>query len=206
MPRFTQRRARGGSPIIVGLTGSIAMGKSTAAKMIREMGIPVFDSDASSRALTATGGAAIPAITKRFPGVMVNGQLDRQALAKLVFSSPRDLVALEAIVHPLVKAARQKFVRQAKRARRRVLVFDVPLLFETKSEHQCDIVIVISAPAFLQRQRALARPGMDQPLLSSVLSRQIPDAVKRTLADVVVPSGLGKAETLRRLKKTFMSL
>ncbi|MBL8629688.1 MAG: dephospho-CoA kinase, partial [Rhodospirillaceae bacterium] len=114
------------------------MGKSTAAKMLRDLGIPVFDSDAASRASTAPGGVALDAIAKRFPDVMTSSGLDRQALAKKVFSNAHDLKALEAIIHPLVRSARRKFMGRISAQRRRAVVFDIPLLFETKSERECD--------------------------------------------------------------------
>ena len=139
-----------------------------------------------------------------FPMLCVNGMLDRTALAKKVFASAHDLAALEHILHPMVRANRSHFTRRAAHQRQRVIVFDIPLLLEKKSERECDLVIVVTAPAFLQRQRALARPGMDAARLKGVLAKQMPDAQKRKFADVVVPSGLGKAETLRRLKKTLM--
>lgn len=180
------------------------MGKSTAANMLHDLGIPIFDSDAASRATTAPGGSALGAIAKRFPDVFVNNVLDRQALAKKVFSDARDLKTLEAIVHPLVRAGRQHFMQRMSAQRRRAVVFDIPLLFETGSERECDVVFVVTAPAFLQRQRALARPGMDEARLKGVLAKQMPDAQKRRRADAVIPSGLGKAHTLRALKKALM--
>ncbi len=180
------------------------MGKSTAAKMLRDLGIPVFDSDAASRATTAPGGSALAAIAERFPDVMVNGVLDRQGLAKKVFSNAHDLKALERIIHPLVRADRQHFIRRVAHQRKHLMVFDIPLLFETKSEHECDVVFVVTAPTFLQRQRALARPGMDEARLRGVLAKQMPDVQKRARADAVIPSGLGKAHTLRCLKKALM--
>lgn len=182
------------------------MGKSTAAAMLRRLGLPVFDSDGAVRALTAKNGAAIPAIAKRFPGTVHKGTLDRQALAKKVFSSSRQLTVLEAILHPLVKSRRSKFLSRMTRQRKKLVIFDIPLLFETGAERGCDAVIVISAPATIQRQRVLRRPGMTTARLSSILSRQMPDAQKRRRADVVVPSGIGKAETLRRLKKALIVL
>lgn len=204
MPRGPRRRARGRVPYIVGLTGSIAMGKSTAAAMIRDLGIPVFDSDAASRALTARGGAAVAAVGARFPGVVINGAVDRQALGRIVFGQPLELAALEAIIHPLVRASRGRFMRAAAHRRVRMVVVDVPLLFETGGEAACDAVLVVSAPAFLQRQRALARPGMTGEKLAGVLKHQLPDPDKRRRADAVIPSGLGRAFTLRRLKKALI--
>jgi len=203
MTRVSQRRPRPHAPYIVGLTGSIAMGKSTAAKMIRDLGIPVFDADAVSRALTAHGGAATPAVAKRFPGVIVDGRIDRQALAKLVFTSPIELAALEAILHPLVRANRRHFLHRSTHRRARRVLLAISLLFEKTYQRECDRVLVVSAPAFLQRQRALARPGMDDARLTGVLKHQMPDAKKRRLADAVIPSGLGRALTLRRLKKAL---
>ncbi|MSO98198.1 MAG: dephospho-CoA kinase [Rhodospirillaceae bacterium] len=206
LSRASHRRTRASFPRIIGLTGSIAMGKSTAASMLRRLGLPVFDSDGAARALTAKNGAAMPAIAKRFPGTVRKGTLDRQALAKKVFSSPRQLAILEAILHPLVKARRAKFLSRMTRQRKKRVIFDIPLLFETGGERSCDAVIVISAPATIQRQRVLRRPGMTAGLLSSILSRQMPDSQKRRRADIVIPSGIGKAETLRRLKKALMVL
>jgi dephospho-CoA kinase len=202
--RRSRRRPRSAWPRIVGLTGSIAMGKSTAAAMLRRFGIPVFDSDAVARAVTAPGGAALPAIAAAFPGAVAHGVLDRQKLAAEVFADPARLAALERIVHPLVKAARTSFLQRAARRRCRRVVFDIPLLFETGAEAECDAVLVVAAPAFLQRQRVLARPGMSEARLQGVLGRQMPAALKARRADVVVPSGLGRALTLRRLKKALM--
>jgi dephospho-CoA kinase len=202
--RYSPRRAHRVAPLIVGLTGSIAMGKSTAAQMLRALGIAVFDSDAAARALTAPNGGALPAVAKTFPGVVHDNVLDRKALAKMVFSDAQKLQSLEAIIHPLVKHARQNFVRAAARRRCKIVVFDIPLLFETSSEGECDVVLVVSCPVFLQRQRALARPGMTAQLFDSILKRQMPSTMKARRADVVIPSGLGRALTLRRLKKALI--
>jgi dephospho-CoA kinase len=189
--------------MIVGLTGSIAMGKSTAAKMARGLGVPVFDSDATVRALTAPHGQALPAIAAAFPSVVENGVLDRKALAQLVFNTPQKLHRLESILHPMVKRARQKFLQTATRHRRKRVVFDIPLLFETKAERECDLVLVVCAPAFLQRQRILARPGMTAALFNSVLQRQMPAAQKMRRADIVISSGCGRGVTFRQLKKAL---
>jgi dephospho-CoA kinase len=199
----THRRSRKNGPVIVGLTGSIAMGKSTAAAMVRQMGVPVFDSDAVSRAATAPGGTAIPQVAALFPDVVTNGILDRKALGKSVFDSPAQLKRLEAIIHPIVKQARKQFLARAARARRRVVVFDIPLLFETRAERECDIVLAVTAPAFLQRQRVLARPGMTDQLLQSVLLRQTPSVKKAAKADVVLSSGLGRAVTRHQLARAL---
>lgn len=201
--RGGHRRTGKHVPVIVGLTGSIAMGKSTAATMARQMGIPVFDSDAVSRAATAPGGAAIAQVATMFPGTVTNGTLDRKALGKIVFDSPSQLKRLESLIHPLVKRARKKFLALAARARRRVVVFDIPLLFETRAERECDVVLVVTAPLFLQRQRVLARPGMTDQLLQSVLRRQMPSVTKAAKADVVLSSGLGRAVTWHQLARTL---
>jgi len=200
------RRARPSFPRIIGLTGSIAMGKSTTAAMLRNLNLSVFDSDAAARALTAKNGAALAAVARAFPGAVNKGALDRKMLAKQVFNAPKKLAKLESILHPRVKAARRAFVRNATRARENAVVFDIPLLLETRAERECDLLIVVDAPAFLQRQRALARPGMTPALLSAVLARQMPAAQKRTRADIVIPSGLGRAFALRRLKKALRGL
>ncbi len=202
--RRHRRRHRAQGPLIVGITGSIAMGKSTTVRMARNLGAAVFDSDATSRRLTAPTGAALPAIAKAFPSAMENGVLDRKALAKIVFDAPQKLKHLEAIIHPLVQRARAAFLRSATRRRCKVVVFDIPLLFETGAQSQCDLVVVVDAPDFLQHQRALARPGMTSSVLAGILARQTPAARKRHMADVVIPSGLGRALTLRRLKKALM--
>ena len=183
---------------IVGLTGSIGMGKSVAAAMLRRQGVWVHDADAAVHTLLGKGGAAVEAIRRAFPGVVKNGAVDRVALGKRVFGDTKALRRLEAIVHPLVRAQTDQFIEAAARARRPLVVLDIPLLFE-KGGRQCDAVIVVSAPAFLQAQRVLRRPGMSPKRLSEILARQMPDQEKRHRADAVVLSGLGKGETFRQL-------
>lgn len=185
--------------VILGLTGSIGMGKSTAAAMLRRMHLPVYDSDAEVHKLLAPGGAAVPAIDVAFPGVVADGAVDRQALGAIVFDDPAALARLEAIVHPLVRDVQGRFLRAQARRGADLAVLDIPLLFETRQEGKCDAVVVISAPRFLQAQRVLARPGMTQEKLDGILARQMPDSEKRRKADFVVPSSLGRALTLRRL-------
>lgn len=198
MNRRTQRR-----PYIIGLTGSIAMGKSTAAAMMRQAGVPVFDADAAVHELTRPGGPAIAAIAKRFPATVTRRVLDRKALGALVFKNPKALKDLEAILHPLVAKTRSDWFGRQARARRGLLVLDIPLLFETKGERRANEIWVVSAPGFLQRQRALARPGMTAERLKGILARQMPDAEKRRHADLVLPTGIGRHETLRRVKKAL---
>lgn len=187
--------------IILGLTGSIGMGKSTAASMLRRMGVPVHDADATVHALFGPGGKAIAAVAAAFPGVLgADGAIDRKALGAKVFGDDAALKRLEAIVHPLVRAAERDFLARQRRRRTRLVVLDIPLLFETQGERRCDVVAVVSAPAFLQAARVLARPGMTRQRLDAVLAKQMPDGDKRRRADVVIPTGLGKNPAWRRLR------
>lgn len=181
--------------VIVGLTGSIGMGKSTAAKMLREMGVPVYDADAAVHALQAPEGAALPGIEAAFPGVVKAGVLDRQALGARVFGNKTALRQLEAIVHPLVAQRQKAFLRRAALAGENLVVLDIPLLFEGLGERRVDATLVVSAPAFLQRRRVMARPGMTAEKLDGILRQQVPDALKRRKASVIIPTGLGLAPT-----------
>jgi dephospho-CoA kinase len=186
---------------ILGLTGSIAMGKSTAARMLKAMRLPVWDADAEVHALQRKGGACVAAIARAFPGAVVDGAVDRRKLGAIVFNDSAALKKLEAILHPTVRVNMHRFIRTMRRQRRKMIVLDIPLLFEGGSDRFCDSVIVVSAPAFLQRQRILRRPGMTVEKMRGILSRQMPDAEKRARADHVVSSGLGFAHTARALKK-----
>jgi len=184
---------------VLGLTGSIGMGKTTAARMLRRMGLPVHESDAAVHRLMAPGGAAVAPIAAAFPGVVRNGAVDRALLGARVFADPALLRRLERIVHPLVRRASERFLKHARRQHRSLAVLDVPLLFEGGGDRRCDLVVVVSAPAFVQRARVLARPGMTEAKLAGILARQMSDAEKRRRADLVVPTGLGRAVTWRRL-------
>ena len=192
--------------VILGLTGSIGMGKSTAAKMLRQMGVPVYDADAAVHRLQAPGGIALPPIEAAFPGVVKRGVLDRQALGARVFGDKAALRRLEAIVHPLVQQQQRMFVKQAARRREPVVVLDIPLLFEGMGERRVDGVLVVSAPAFLQRQRVMARPGMTGEKLAGILRQQVPDSLKRRKATVVIPTGLGLAPTRAALAEAVRRL
>ena len=191
-----RRRTR---PRVIGLTGSIGMGKSTAAAMLRAAGLPVFDADAEVHRMMAPGGAAVAPIEAAFPGTVCEGAVNRRALGDLVFADTEALRRLERIVHPLVGRAERAFLRRAARERRRAVVRDVPLLFETGGEKRCDWTVVVSAPAHIQAARVLARPGVTRELLESVRAKQTPDAEKRKRADVVVPTGAGLRLTRDRL-------
>jgi len=178
---------------VIGLTGSIAMGKSTTAAMLRRLGIPVHDADAAVHRLTGPKGRAVAAIAARFPGVVdETGAVDRRLLGPRVFKDKKELKALEAILHPLVKDEEKRFMQRQYREKRRLVVLDIPLLFETRGEGRCSAVWVVSAPRLLQTQRVLRRPGMTGDRLAAVRARQIPDAQKRRRADLVVPTGLGR--------------
>jgi dephospho-CoA kinase len=192
--------------MILGLTGSIGMGKSTAAKMLRQMGVPVYDADAAVHRLQAPGGIALPPIEAAFPGVVKNGVLDRQALGARVFGNKEALRRLEAIVHPLVAREQRRFIRRAAMNREPLVVLDIPLLFEGLGERRVDGVLVVSAPAFLQRQRVMARPGMTAEKFAGILKQQVPDSQKRRKATVVIPTGLGLAPTRAALTKAVREL
>jgi len=186
--------------VILGLTGSIGMGKSTAANAFRRLGIPVFDADAEVHGLLRGGGAGVAATQAAFPGVVKEGAVDREALGRRVFADEGALHRLEGILHPLVGEAERRFLRRAALRRAGLVVLDVPLLFETGADKRCDAVVVVSSPARVQRARVLSRPGMTEEKLLGILSRQLPDLEKRRRADFVVGTGLGLAESLRAIK------
>ncbi len=177
--------------ITVGLTGSIGMGKSTTAAMFAAAGVPVYDADAEVHALYAKGGAAVEPVGEAFPGVVVDGAIDRTRLSHLVVGKSEDMKRLEAIVHPLVGASRAGFFEKAVAQGADIVVLDIPLLFETGGEARVDAVVVVSAPADIQRQRVLARPGMDEAKLDAILARQMADVEKRARAHFVIDTGQG---------------
>ena len=187
--------------IIIGLTGSIGMGKSTAAAMFRSLGVPVQDSDAAVHAMFAKGGAAVEAVGKAFPEVVKDGAVDRAALGRLVYGDNAALRTLESIVHPLVGKARDAFLGEMRARHEPVVVLDIPLLFEAKLDRLCDATVVVSAPRFLQEARVLSRPGMTRERFERILAQQMSDAEKRRRADFVVATGVGRAHSLNRLKQ-----
>ena len=187
--------------LIVGLTGSIGMGKSATAAVFRRLGVPVHDADAAVHDLLDEGGGAVEAVGRCFPGVVSEGRVDRRQLGERVFGDRAALARLEAILHPMVRRRQERFLRLAVRQRRRVVVLDVPLLFETGGEVNCDLVVVVSAPAFLQAERVLRRPGVTRARLRSILASQMGDAEKRRRADFVVATGLGHAHTRRAVAR-----
>lgn len=174
---------------VLGLTGSLGMGKSTTASFFAEAGVPVHDADAVVHRLYE--GEAVGAIEAAFPGTTAAGKVDRTKLAARVVDDPDGLRRLEGIVHPLVQAAERRFLAEAERAGAPVVLLDIPLLFETKAENRVDAVVVVSAPAEVQRQRVLERPGMTADKLAALVSRQMPDSEKRRRADFVVDTSRG---------------
>nr|WP_298931774.1 dephospho-CoA kinase [uncultured Erythrobacter sp.] len=184
-------------PVIIGLTGSIAMGKSTVAAMFEDAGIPVFDADAAVRIMQGPDGELIPAIEEAFPGSTGPEGVNRDALGKLVFGDKEALARLEAIVHPAVGLKRMQFLGENTDAP--VILFDIPLLFEGGGNESVDVVVVVSAPAEAQRERVLARPGMTEDKFEHILSLQTPDAEKRSRADFVINTGTPLEETRQQV-------
>jgi len=171
-------------PFVLCLTGSLGMGKSRTAKFFAEQGVPVYDADAVVHELYA--GEAVPVIDRAFPGALVDGKVDRARLAALVLGDDAALARLESIVHPLVAARREKFLADARANKAKAVLLDIPLLFETRGERVCDAVVVVSAPADMQRRRAFERPGMTEEKFTALLAKQLPDGEKRQRADFVV--------------------
>ncbi|KCZ64709.1 hypothetical protein L53_16270 [Hyphomonas sp. L-53-1-40] len=177
--------------IVLGLTGSIGMGKSATADLFRDEGVPVYDADAAVHALYAKGGAAVAPVEAAFPGVMVDGAIDRMALRTHVLDDAEAMRKLEAIVHPLAGDAQKQFRDKAREDGARFVVLDIPLLYEVGGYAYCDYVAVVTAPAEVQRERVLSRPGMTEETFESILARQMPDAEKRAKADFIISTAHG---------------
>ncbi len=184
--------------IVLGLTGSIGMGKSTTAKLFAEAGVPVYDADAAVHALYE--GEAAPAIEAAFPGTTVDGRVDRNRLSARVVHDPAAMKQLEDIVHPMLGASRQKFLQAAEQSGAPVAVVDVPLLFETAGEKRVDAVVVVTTTAEVQRERILARPNMTDEKLDAILARQMPDAEKRRRANFIVDTSHGVEPVRARIR------
>ncbi|KQM21825.1 dephospho-CoA kinase [Novosphingobium sp. Leaf2] len=189
---------------ILGLTGSIGMGKSTVAAMLRDLGVPVFDADAAVRALQGPGGALVPQIEAAFPGTTGPQGVLREKLGQAVFADPAQLARLEAIVHPAVAELRRDFLAQHPDAP--LVVFDIPLLFEKGGDRSVDVVAVVSAPADVQAQRVLARPGMTADKFADILKLQMPDADKRARADHVIDTGTSLERTREQVASLVQAL
>jgi dephospho-CoA kinase len=191
---------------VIGLTGGIGMGKSTAAAAFRRARIPVFDADAAVHALQGPGGEALRAIGAAFPGTVLNGSVNRAALRDAVIGNPEALGRLERIVHPLVRKQERAFIARARRAGARAVVLDIPLLLETGGAKRVDHVLVVSAPRSVQIQRVRERRRMDRAQIEAIIARQMPDARKRRLADTVVRTGLSRHHAQRTIRRLIRKL
>ncbi len=187
--------------IVIGLTGGIGMGKSTAAAILREMGLPVYHADKAVHALLKKNGIAVKQVAKIFPRALKNGAIDRAALGHIVFRHPARLSRLEKILHPLVHKAEKEFLRRARKGEAKAAVLEIPLLFETGAQKRCDYVICVTAPKKIQHARVMRRPGMTRAKLKGIYERQMPDAQKRKLADFVIDTGDTHAGTKKQLKQ-----
>ena len=185
--------------IVLGITGSIGMGKSEAARMLRRQGVPVFESDAAVHAMMRSDGVAVAAIEEAFSEAVRDGVVDRARLGACVFGDDEALARLEAILHPRVYRAQRAFLARLAGQRCPLAALDIPLLFETGGERKVDASVVVSAPGRIQRRRVLARSGMTDSRLEDILARQMPDREKRRRADYVLPSGLGKRVMYRAI-------
>ncbi len=192
--------------IIVGLTGSIGMGKSTTSAMFQAEGVPVYDADAAVHALYAKGGAGVAPVEAAFPGVVVDGAIDRAKLSAQVVGKPEALKRLEAVVHPLVGESRKVFFEAAAAVNAPLVILDIPLLFETGGERNVAAVIVVSAPEAVQRERVMARPDMTAEKLDAILARQLPDAEKRARADIVIDTSKGLDSAREQVRAAIAKL
>ena len=186
--------------IVLGLTGSIGMGKSRAAKMLRMMRVPVHDSDKAVHDALLPSGSAFEAVARLFPSVVSGGRIDRKKLGGIVFADKKALKKLESVLHPAAQASQKKFIRSMQTKGRRIVCLEIPLLFETGAEERVDYVITVSSPSIIQRRRVMARKGMTEAKFKSIIESQWPDAEKRALSDFVIDTGLGYARTYRQLK------
>jgi dephospho-CoA kinase len=191
---------------VLGLTGGIGMGKSTAAAAFRRAHIPVFDADAAVHRMQARGGRAVRAIGVAFPGTVRDGAVDRAALRQAVLGRPDALKRLEGILHPMVMEEETEFVARARRHRQRAAVLDIPLLFETHGDRRVDQIIVVTAPPSVQMQRIRQRRRMSDADIRAVIARQMPDAEKRKRADTIIRTGLSRHYSLRQLRRVIREI
>jgi len=193
-------------PMMIGLTGSIGMGKTETAKMFAKLGVPVYDADAAVHRLYEKGGAAVPVIAEAFPDSVVDGRVDRTVLTKYVTADKDAFKKLEQLVHPLVAREQLAFLQDAKAKGAEMVVLDIPLLFEAGGHARVDAIVVVSAPAHIQRARVLARPGMTEDKLDHILSRQMSDAEKRAKAHFVVETDKGLDHAFEQVKSIVAAL
>jgi dephospho-CoA kinase len=186
---------------IIGLTGSIGMGKSVLAMQWHSLGVPVHDSDKIVHQLMQPDGEAFPFVKAIFPEVIINGKIDRKALGNIVFSDNQKRKKLESIIHPMVKASSQRFISVCRKHRKKICILDIPLLFEVGREREVDEIICASAPLWVQKRRVLSRPNMTPEKFKSIAKKQLPDYLKRLRSDVVVLTAKGRRNTLNALKR-----
>ncbi len=191
---------------VVGLTGSIGMGKSALARQIRTLKIPVHESDRAVHKLLGRGGKAVKPVAKRFPAAFKNNAIDRRILGRIVFADAQARRDLEKILHPLVRADSREFIKLNRLKGRKIAVLDIPLLFETRQMRRFDHIICVTAPQFVQKRRVLSRPDMTESRLRAILKLQIPDAIKRRRADTVINTGAGYQSSLTAVKKLLKRL
>lgn len=192
--------------IVLGLTGSIGMGKSTAAAELQALGVAVCSSDAIVHQLLGAGGGAVEAVRALFPEAADGQAINRRALGEIVFADEKKLKTLEKIIHPLVVAEENKFIKQQRDLGAKLAALEIPLLFETGAEARCEAVMVVTAPRALQKRRVLKRPGMTEEKFRRILAAQMPDREKRRRADFIVQTGLGRAYSRRQIKKILSIL
>jgi dephospho-CoA kinase len=193
-------------PFRVGLTGSIGMGKSETAKLFARLGLPVFDADATVHTLYAPGGSGAAVIAERFPEAVTEGRVDRGRLAQIVAADPSALRALEALIHPLVRQAEDRFIEAARARNEDLVILDIPLLFETGRAKTMDAIVVVSSPEAVQRERVLKRPGMTPEKFEAIRARQLPDVDKRARADFVIETDQGLDHALAQVKRVAAEL
>jgi dephospho-CoA kinase len=192
--------------IVIGLTGGIGMGKSTAAKLLAAMGLPIYNTDHAVHALLAQGGKAVKPVAKLFPDVLKKGAIDRAALGRQVFNQPAKLKKLEKILHPLVRQQEKEFVRQAKRDGHKAAVLEIPLLFEVGSDKRCDVTICVTAPKTVQKKRVMKRPHMTAAKFEAIMARQMPNAERQRRANYVVQTGVSRTDTRKQLAAILAEL
>lgn len=191
---------------IIGLTGGIGMGKSTAAKILRGMGLPVHHADQAVHKLLRKGGKGVKPVARLFPSAFKRGAIDRKMLGRLVFGQPAKLKTLEKILHPLVHEEEQRFLRKAQLRKARAAILEIPLLFETGAEERCTVVFCVTAPKTVQKARVMQRAGMTEEKFKAIVKRQMSDAKKRKLADFVIDTGTSYAKTKKQLRRILSRL